>query len=120
MPYIDEVIAVGVNPSYSLVHYEAGLLELVTLRYAGGIGAVVTSIEERDKAGNWTTRWQSPSTNTADEYAPSKATTLEDGTAGAGESIIPLRSPYGWRVKVAGAAVGSVTAKISLDGREQD
>lgn len=120
MPYIDEEIAVGVDPSYSPIHYEMGLVELVKLSYAGGIGAVVYSLEERDKAGNWTTVWETPSTNVAAPYAPSKATTIQDGTAGTGESLISLRSPYGWRSKVAGAVVGSVTHKINLDGREQD
>lgn len=120
MPHVDEIITVGVNPSYSKTHYEAGLLELVDLKYGGGIGVVIVSIEERDKAGNWTSRWQSPSTNTAASYAPSKPTTLPDGTAGEGESLTPLRSPYGWRVKVAGAATGSVTAQVSLDGPQQE
>lgn len=120
MPVVNETIAVGANPSYSLIHYETGIVEIVKLSYAGGIGAVVTSIEERDKDGAWTTVWQSPSTNTAAPYAPSKTTTLTDGTAGDGESLISVRSPYGWRMKVTGAAIGSVNAYLNLDGRERD
>lgn len=120
MPYIDEVITLTDDPSYSLIHYESGVVEDLHLSYGGGVSPVTVSIEERNKAGNWVSRFATPLTNTEDEYAFSILTTLPDGTQGTGEALRSLRSPYGWRLKVEGDNAGTVSFQIRLDGREED
>lgn len=89
------------------------MLALVSIRYNNGAPAAVIIIEELLDTGLWETRWQSPSTNTNNSYAPSHPTTKKDGTAGSAEAPIFLESMLGWRVRTPALASGDIDVYIT-------
>lgn len=118
MPEVPVLITVTGNPTYSEVQHKKGLLEFLDVDYLNSIGAgAIVSIEalvDGDvDTGTWRERWTKGAGNTDFKTVPVAGTTLQDGSAGNGESLIPLRCP--WRIKVAGVVSGSVAAYVSLD-----
>lgn len=121
MPLIEVPVTLEGNPTESEVYHKQGLLEQVIVRYEDSAPAVIVAIEIKVRdtgvdATDFEEVWRSPSTNTNDYYLPTRLTTLHDGTEGASEAHIPLKSQHGWRVVVhSGASTGLVRVFVGLD-----
>lgn len=121
MPLVPVAITLAGDPTESEVQHKQGLLEVVIIQYESSAPAVIVAIEIKVQdtgvdATDFEEVWRSPSGNTNDYYLPTRLTTLHDGTEGASEAHIPLKSQLGWRVVVhSGASTGLVRVFVGLD-----
>ena len=121
MPLIEVPVTLAGDPTESEVQNKQGLLEEVIIRYEDSAPAVIVALELKIRdtgvdADDFVELWRSPSSNTNAYYLPTKSTTLSDGTAGAVEGMIAMKSNLGWRVNIiGGASTGLVRVFVGLD-----
>ena len=121
MPLIEVPVTLAGDPTNSDDQHTQGLLEQVIIHYEASAPSVIVALEVKiqntgTEADDYHEIWRSPDTNTDNYYLPTKGTTIQDGTAGAGEAHIPMKSNLGWRVVVHnGASTGLVRVFVGLD-----